>query len=196
MEAGDSALESMGNDPSEEFSHRPDFGSQNSFFANPLMTIPSSQVHPQLSARVVRPRVSPIDPQHLAAWATRTNTQPLPRTPPDEAEAGSRRTGITSRAGAFTGPPLGMPFVPSIPPVFIPPAVNVQQPEAFSPPVQNHPLSAIPTGEGESSVHEFMEFNVNMEASSRTVPGVSQLRTGDSGQEVRSALAEYLALVT
>ncbi|KAL3698965.1 hypothetical protein R1sor_016987 [Riccia sorocarpa] len=102
-------------EPVDEFSQRPDFSSQAPFFgmSSPLLSVPSSQVHPQLAPRVVRPRVTAIDPGHIAAWARRASTQPLPISPPDRVDVGTRIPGFN--LGAFVGPNYGTQ--PIIPPV-------------------------------------------------------------------------------
>ncbi|KAL3693289.1 hypothetical protein R1sor_006940 [Riccia sorocarpa] len=160
----------------DEFSQRPDFGSQGSFLgiSTHLLSVPSSQVHPQLQSRVVRPRVTPVDPQQLAAWARQAGTQQLPASPPEITECSNRFPVMNLVPGVFPGADFRpLPSTSAGGPSSLPGApVPASTPAAAPAPA---PTSA---------------------AAMNEVPGVSQLRPGDTGHEVRSALAEYLALAT
>ncbi|KAL3686201.1 hypothetical protein R1sor_004223 [Riccia sorocarpa] len=218
----------------DDFSQEQDFYSQ---MANPILSIPSSQVRMQVNSRVVRPRVAPFDPHQLASWARRAHTQPLPRTPPSlaDGEPSSSDVNLDGRAfgSSFDGVPrmrttlFGSPVhMVGSAPVAVDPQpsqhVNIKAPiPAPAPAAQNAdfipppppPPAVLISEDGDLALlllmcevvimtHTMLDFgdsgttDVTIDFSQTPVHGVSQLRVGDSGQEVRSALAEYLALAT
>ncbi|KAL3698636.1 hypothetical protein R1sor_012713 [Riccia sorocarpa] len=90
----------------DDFSQEQDFYSQ---MANPILSIPSSQVRMQVNSRMVRPRVAPFDPHQLASWARRAHTQPLPRTPPSLADGEPSSSDVNSEGSAFGSSFDGVP---------------------------------------------------------------------------------------
>ncbi|KAL2649676.1 hypothetical protein R1flu_017804 [Riccia fluitans] len=92
------------NEGFDDCSQRPDLSSEG--FAgihSPLMSIPSSQVNPQLFAHVVRLHVAPIDPDHIVAWARRAATHPLPQNPVERVEIRGRLPQLQFDGSAFHG---------------------------------------------------------------------------------------------